>query len=63
VHPHLIDQATLQTTELRGLHWRTVEEAAEHVAPYVTRMLRSVGAGAGPPARTLFLEDGVPRGG
>lgn len=63
VHPHLIDRATLQTTELRGLHWRTVEEAAEHVAPYVARLLRSVGAGTGPPARTLFLEDGVPRGG
>ncbi|MFK5633539.1 MULTISPECIES: NUDIX hydrolase [unclassified Ornithinimicrobium] len=76
IHPDLIDQATLQTTELRGLHWRTVGEAADHVAPYVARLLRSLadlteiadgrrdrsGDGVGAPARTQFLEDGTPRG-
>ncbi len=61
-HPDLLDRVTLQPTELRAVHWSTVEGAAGHVAPYVARLLTSVRAGAGG-GRTLFLEDGVPRAG
>ena len=59
-HPDLLGRVTLQPTELRAVHWRTVEEASGHVAPYVARLLASVQAGAGG-GRTLFLEDGLPR--
>ncbi|MFB9731911.1 NUDIX hydrolase [Ornithinimicrobium kibberense] len=67
VHPDLLDRAVLQRTELRSVHWCTLAEAADHVAPYVARLLTSLAeaeaevggtaGGAGP----LFLEDGLPR--
>ncbi|MGD8200479.1 NUDIX hydrolase [Ornithinimicrobium sp. W1679] len=63
VHADLLDRAVLQRTELRSVHWCTLEEAAEHVAPYVARLLRSLDdALMRSSPGTLFLEDGVPRG-
>ncbi|MFX0537606.1 NUDIX domain-containing protein [Ornithinimicrobium sp. Y1847] len=63
VHPDLAERATLQPTELAATHWCTVQEARGRVAPYVHRLLESLGDtlrdGAG--GRTLFLEDGEPR--
>ncbi len=59
-HPDLAGRATLQPSELRAVHWCTVEEASAHVAPYVARLLGSV-LGAGADGRTMFLEDGLPR--
>lgn len=63
-HPDLLERATLQRTELRDVHWCTLDEAARHVAPYVARLLTSLArAGTGGATRTLFLEDGLPRDG
>lgn len=61
-HPDLADRALLQRSELAAVHWCTVEEAEGHVAPYVLRLLRSLGEArrAGSSA-TLFLEDGLVR--
>lgn len=59
-HPDLLERVTVQPTELHGVHWCTVEEAAGHVAPYVARLLTSV-QGRVPGGPTLFLEDGLPR--
>ena len=62
IHPDLLDQVVLQRTELRSVHWCTPQEAGEHVAPYVARLLSSVtAAGQGGRVGTLFLEDGLPR--
>lgn len=61
-HPDLLDRLTLQPSELRAVHWVTVEEAADHVAPYVARLLTTLAerrrAGVGGVA---FCEDGMPR--
>ena len=63
-HPDLLERVTLQRTELRGVHWCTPAEAARHVAPYVARLLTSLaGAREHGGARTVFLEDGLPRDG
>lgn len=60
VHPDLAERVTVQPTELRAVHWSTMEEIGEHVAPYVARLLTSV-LGRDQGGRTLFLEDGLPR--
>lgn len=61
-HPGLDEQVTLQRSELAAVHWVSVEEAAEHVAPYVHRLLTTLQeherSGSGEP---LFCEDGVAR--
>lgn len=59
-HPDLAERATLQRTELRGVHWVRPADAGEHVAPYVARLLASVAQAQ--PGRAIFLEDGLPRG-
>ncbi|GGK56920.1 NUDIX hydrolase [Ornithinimicrobium pekingense] len=61
-HPDLPERVTLQPSEIRAVHWRTPQEAAGHVAPYVHRLLGSVVAAERAHGRhTVFLEDGVPR--
>ncbi|WP_238329499.1 NUDIX hydrolase [Ornithinimicrobium humiphilum] len=60
-HPDLLDRVVLQPSELRAVHWCTPEEAEDHVAPYVHRMLVSVLGAAREGAGTVFLEDGLPR--
>lgn len=61
-HPDLADRVTLQRSELVAVHWRSVEEAVGHVAPYVHRMLSSLAGARDRGERgTLFLEDGLPR--
>jgi len=64
VHPDLLDRVVLQRTELRSAHWCSVAEAADHVAPYVARLLTSL-ASAEQAGRhgPVFLEDGLPREG
>ena len=43
--------------EIAGVHWRSVADASDHVAAYVTRLLGStVGV-----EHTAYLEDGLPR--
>ena len=61
-HPDLLERATLQRSELAGLHWCTPEEAEERVAPYVGRLLRSLREHAGRGSTgTIFCEDGLVR--
>ena len=59
-HPDLHERATLQPSEIRGVHWVAPQDAPGHVAPYVARLLSSLVDL--PPGRCLFLEDGLPRG-
>lgn len=59
--PDLVERAVLQPSELQAVHWCTVEEAQDRVAPYVHRLLVSLADRA--PGRALFLEDGLPRDG
>lgn len=61
--PHLAERAVLQPSELRGVHWCTVEEAEGQVAPYVHRLLVSLQNARQQGLGTVFLEDGLPRGG
>lgn len=61
VHPDLAERAVLQRSELAAVHWRTVEEAEGHVAPYVHRLLISLREAYRTGADTVFLEDGSPR--
>ncbi|WP_238154698.1 NUDIX hydrolase [Ornithinimicrobium sufpigmenti] len=57
--PDLIERAVLQPTELRAVHWTRPEQAGDHVAPYVARLLDALADRS--PGRCLFLEDGLPR--
>lgn len=59
--PDLVERAVLQPSELRAVHWTRPERAADHVAPYVARLLEALAARA--PGDCLFLEDGLPRDG
>lgn len=59
-HPDLLERVSLQPSELRAVHWCTPEQAEGRVAPYVHRLLTALVDAE--PGRTLFLEDGVPRG-
>ena len=59
--PDLVERAVLQPSELRAVHWTRPEQAADHVAPYVARLLDALAAR--PPGHCLFLEDGLPRSG
>lgn len=62
VHPQLVERAELQRTELVDVHWVRPEDAHRHVAPYVARLLGSLGrATERPDTHLLFLEDGLPR--
>lgn len=61
--PDLVDRAVLQPSELRAVHWCTVEEAQPRVAPYVHRLLLSLRAARRGGRGTVFLEDGLPREG
>jgi 8-oxo-dGTP pyrophosphatase MutT (NUDIX family) len=58
VHPQLREQAVLQRSEIAAVHWVDVEEARDHVAPYVARLLEQLAAGD----HAAYLEDGLPRG-
>ena len=51
------DEAVLQRTELRALHWVEPRHLEGRVAPYVARHLASIGSGE---AAGLVLEDGIP---
>lgn len=59
--PDLAQRAVLQPSELRAVHWCTVEEAEGRVAPYVHRLLVSLRAARQDGVGTVFLEDGLPR--
>jgi 8-oxo-dGTP pyrophosphatase MutT (NUDIX family) len=61
VHPDVLDRARLQPSELAGAHWVRPDDAAGHVAPYVARLLGSLGPLDRAPAGTAFLEDGLRR--
>lgn len=61
--PDLAERAVLQPSELRDVHWCTVEEAEGRVAPYVHRLLVSLRAARREGRGTVFLEDGLPRRG
>jgi 8-oxo-dGTP pyrophosphatase MutT (NUDIX family) len=54
-HPALVDEAVLETTEIRAVHWCDLEAARAHAAPYVVRLLEQVRAGE----HTAYLEDGT----
>ena len=53
-----LDPSLFLRREIAGAHWRTVAEAASHVAPYTARMLE-VAADAEHPA---YLENSEPKG-
>lgn len=55
----MIDPARFLVNEIRDAHWRSIDAAAAHIAAYVTRMLASLEGST----ETLYLEDGMPRGG
>ncbi|WP_022923245.1 NUDIX hydrolase [Serinicoccus marinus] len=57
VRPGVTDEAVLQRTELRALHWVEPRHLEGRVAPYVARHLASIGSGE---AAGLVLEDGIP---
>ncbi|WP_238348497.1 NUDIX hydrolase [Ornithinimicrobium pratense] len=57
--PDLVERAVLQPSELRAVHWTRPEQAADHVAPYVARLLDALADR--PPGHCLFLEDGLLR--
>ena len=59
VHDHgELDPSLFLRREIAGAHWRTVAQAASHVAPYTARMLE-VAADAEHPA---YLENSEPKG-
>lgn len=61
-HPDLQEEAVLQPSELRAVHWVSLAEAAQHVAPYVHRLLTTVLAHRASGSRdTVFCEDGLER--
>ncbi|MGO0575594.1 NUDIX domain-containing protein [Ornithinimicrobium panacihumi] len=61
-HPDLLEHLTLQRSELAAVHWVTLEEAAERVAPYVHRLLTTLHEhDLTSLPRPLFCEDGVAR--
>jgi len=55
-HPALVDEAVLETTEIKAVHWCDLDLARAHAAPYVVRLLEQIGVGE----RTAYLEDGKP---
>jgi 8-oxo-dGTP diphosphatase len=53
-----LDPALFLRREIAGAHWRTVEDAGAHVAPYTARMLRVVAD----TEHTAYLENSEPVG-
>ncbi|MDO5739906.1 MAG: NUDIX hydrolase [Ornithinimicrobium sp.] len=62
-HPDLAERVVLQRSELAAVHWVTLAEAADRVAPYVQRLLHTLRehevSGS---TETIFCQDGVLRG-
>jgi RimJ/RimL family protein N-acetyltransferase/ADP-ribose pyrophosphatase YjhB (NUDIX family) len=59
VHPdELIDGLTTEPREIAALHWCPVEEAEEHVAPYLAELLPRLVGSVG--ERPVYLEGGSP---
>lgn len=59
-HPDLIEQATLQPSEIAALHWCTPDEVAAHAAPYVARHLAQAWDGTTTRRSTTYLSGGEP---
>ncbi len=53
-----LDPSLFLRREIAGAHWRTVAEAASHVAPYTARMLEVAGDAEHP----AYLENSEPKG-
>lgn len=58
IHSGDLDPAHFLRREIRDIHWRSVADAAAHLAPYAARMLE-VAADA---EHTAYLENSEPRG-
>ena len=56
--PGELDPSLFLRREIAGAHWRTVPDAAAHVAPYTARMLEV----AHDAEHTAYLENSEPPG-
>ena len=59
VDASITENATLMRREIKGAHWVTRDDLAEHVAPYTLAMLREVLGAVGEQSvqGTLYIED------